>query len=231
MTPKDRLIVALDRSTRDEVLRLADAVGDVAGMLKLGLQAFVANGPGLVAELRRRGVPLFLDLKLHDIPNTVARAVAEAARLDVDLLTIHASGGGAMVQEAARAVPSGSRLRLLAVTLLTSLDEAGLGEIGFSGGTGETVLRLARLAAANGAGGVVASPHETAALRQEMGSGFVIVTPGIRAAGASPDDQARTMTAREAIRAGATYVVVGRPITDARDPRDAARAIVDEMGG
>ncbi|HEY0592763.1 MAG TPA: orotidine-5'-phosphate decarboxylase [Thermoanaerobaculia bacterium] len=227
MVPSDRLIVALDRSTRDDLLRLTRDLAGVAGVFKIGLQAFVANGPDLVREITREGHRVFLDLKLHDIPNTVARSVAEAARLGVAMLTVHASGGPAMLRAAADAA-AGSDLLVLGVTVLTALDAAALGSIGVSGTPEEAVVRLARLARESGLGGVVASPREIGPIRAACGTGLKIVTPGIRAGGGA-DDQARTLSAREAIAAGADWIVVGRPITDAESPRAAAEAIVREI--
>lgn len=228
MQPSERLIVALDRSSRADVLGMVDELAGVAGVFKVGLQAFVANGPGLVESVARNGHRVFLDLKLHDIPNTVARAVTEAARLGVAMLTIHTTGGAAMMRAAAEAASSSSLL-LLGVTILTSLDDAALGEVGIPGGSEGAVVRLARLAQSSGVGGVVASPREIASIRAACGAGVRIVTPGIRAAGGSADDQARTLSAREAIAAGADWIVVGRPITDAPDPRAAAQAIVAQI--
>lgn len=227
MVPSERLIVALDRSGREDLLRLAGGLTGVAGVLKVGLQAFVANGPSIVRELGRQGHRIFLDLKLHDIPNTVSRAVTEAARLGVSMLTVHASGGAAMMRAAAEAA-AGTDLLVLGVTVLTSLDDAALAAIGYSGTPEQSVVRLARLARESGLGGVVASPREIASIRSACGPGLRIVTPGIRAV-ASDDDQARTLTAREAIAAGADWIVVGRPITDAQDPRAAAEAIVRQI--
>jgi orotidine-5'-phosphate decarboxylase len=229
MVPSDRLVVALDRSDRADVLRLVEALSGVAGVFKIGLQAFVANGPDLAREIASGGHRVFLDLKLHDIPNTVARSVAEAARIGVSMLTLHASGGEAMMRAAADAA-KGSPLLLLGVTVLTSLDDAALGAIGFAGTSERTVTRLAALARSSGIGGVVASPREIGAIRAACGDGVKIVTPGIRSGGPA-DDQARTLSAREAIRAGADFIVVGRPITDAPDPRAAATAIVREIAG
>lgn len=228
MVPNSRLIVALDRSGRGDLLRLAGELTGVAGMLKIGLQAFVANGPDIVRSISHRGHSVFLDLKLHDIPNTVARAVAEAARLGVSMLTVHASGGAAMMGAAADAA-AGTPLLLLGVTVLTSLDDASLGEIGFEGSAETNVIRLARLAKQSGLGGVVASPREIASIRAACGPDLKIVTPGIRTGGGG-DDQARTLSAREAIEAGADWIVVGRPITDTRDPRESALAILREIG-
>ncbi|MGZ8868243.1 MAG: orotidine-5'-phosphate decarboxylase [Thermoanaerobaculia bacterium] len=184
----------------------------------------MANGPGLVREVISAGHRVFLDLKLHDIPNTVEHAVREAENLGVAMLTVHAPGGPAMLR-AARS----ERTLILAVTVLTSLADADLRAIGVEGGASGSVVRLARLAEENGIRGVVASPLEIAAIRQSCGSEMTIVTPGIRPAGSEAGDQRRTLTPAEAIRAGADYIVVGRPITSAANRRDAALRIVDEM--
>ena len=224
MQASDRLIVAADFSTRDEILRLADELAGVAGVIKIGLQAFVANGPGLVREVVARNQRVFLDLKLHDIPNTVSHAVTEAAALGAAMLTVHAAGGTAMLRAAAS-----DRLLVLAVTILTSLGDDDLRDIGLSGTAESNAVRLARLARGAGLGGVIASPLEIGAIRAACGRDFLIVTPGIRPAGDEPGDQRRTMSPAEAIRAGADSIVVGRPITGATDRRDAAARIVAEM--
>jgi orotidine-5'-phosphate decarboxylase len=224
MQATDRLIVALDRSSRDDILRLCDALHGVAGVFKLGLQAFVTNGPSIVREVIARGAKVFLDLKIHDIPNTAKHAVAEAASLGAAMVTVHASGGAAML----RACAIDSTL-VLGVTVLTSLDDAELQRIGFAGAPLETAVRLARLAQEAGLRGVVASSHEVAAIREACGSGMRIVVPGIRPEGSEAGDQRRTMTPAAAIAAGADYIVVGRPITDASDPRSAALALVDTL--
>lgn len=220
----DRLVVALDVSSRDDVLRLADALHGAAGVLKIGLQAFIANGPSIVRELVSRGERVFLDLKIHDIPNTAQYAVREAASLGAFIATVHASGGEAMLRAC-----NHDSLLVLGVTVLTSLDDAELRRIGFEGNAMSNAVRLARLARNSGLRGVVASPHEIAPIRQACGNDFVILTPGIRPAGSDAGDQKRTMTPGDAIRAGASYIVVGRPITNAADPRSAAWQVVEEM--
>jgi orotidine-5'-phosphate decarboxylase len=224
--PAASLIVAIDRSSRDDILRLADALHDVAGVLKIGLRAFVANGPSIVREVMARGAKVFLDLKIHDIPNTAKHAVAEAASLGAAMVTVHASGGPSMLH--ACAIDS---TLVLGVTVLTSLDDAEVQRIGFQGTSLETAVRLARLAQESGLRGVVASSHEIAAIREACGAELRIVVPGIRPDGSETGDQRRTMTPAAAIAAGADYIVVGRPITDASDPRSAALAIVDSMAG
>lgn len=225
MQASDRLVVAADLSTRDEILRLADDLHGVAGVLKIGLQAFISNGPSIVREVVARGERVFLDLKIHDIPNTAQHAVAEAVSLGASMLTVHAEGGQAMLQACAN-----DGALVLAVTVLTSLDDAELAGIGFHGTPLENAVRLARLAQSAGLRGAVASPLEIAAIREACGEGFVILTPGIRPSGSDAGDQRRTMTPRQAIAAGADYLVVGRPITGAADRRTAARRIVEEMG-
>jgi orotidine-5'-phosphate decarboxylase len=221
MQSRDRLIVAIDRSDRDDVLRLADALDGAVGMVKIGLQAFIANGPSIVREL---DVPVFLDLKIHDIPNTAKHAVAAAASLGAAMVTVHASGGAAMLHACATAATM-----VLGVTILTSLDDEELRRIGFGAPPLESAVRLAQLAAANGLRGVVASPHEISAIREACGGELIVVAPGIRPEGSSAGDQRRTMTPAAAIAAGADYIVVGRPITEASNPRDAALAIVDSL--
>lgn len=222
MQSRDRLIVALDRSSRDEILRLIDSLGDAAGVFKIGLQAFIANGPSLVREIVGRGTKVFLDLKIHDIPNTAERAVAEAASLGVSMITVHALGGEAMMRACAT-----TKTLVLAVTVLTSLDDDELQRIGLRGTAAESAVRLAKLAKESGLRGVVASPEEIAAIRQACGGDFFIVTPGVRPEGSAANDQRRTKTPAAAIAAGADYIVVGRPITDARDPRAAALGIIE----
>ena len=230
MNPRDRLIVALDVPDADSARRLADGLAGEVGMLKVGSQLFTAAGPDVVRALVKAGHRVFLDLKFHDIPNTVAGAVASAAGLGVSLLTIHSAGGPVMIAAAARAA-KGSPARVLAITVLTSLDAAALEAIGMAGGVEGAVTRLARMAADAGADGVVASPHEAAVLRTAQEPGFLIVTPGIRPAGAALGDQSRAASPAAALAAGADYLVVGRPITEAAVPKAAARAIVHEMEG
>lgn len=221
---KERLVVALDRSSRPDILLLAAAVRGAAGMVKIGLQAYVANGPSIVRALVERGDKVFLDLKFHDIPNTASHAVGEARKLGASIVNVHASGGAAMMRACRDAMPRGEGI-LLGVTVLTSLGDDDLAEVGFAQGSETSVLRLARLAQDAGLDGVVASPREIRAIREACGPEFVILTPGIRGAGDAAGDQKRTMSATEAVEAGASYVVVGRPITEATDPRAAADAI------
>ena len=231
MDPRQRLIVALDVSTAAAARTIVTAVGDSAHAYKVGTQLYTAEGPAMVRELVGSGRRVFLDLKYHDIPNTVGAAVREAAQLGVDMLTVHASGGGKMLRAAVEAAQATKPdLLVLAVTVLTSMDDVELGMIGVRGGTLEQVLRLAALALSNGCQGVVASALEAAALREEFGHDFAIVTPGVRPAGSGPHDQARVVTPAEAIAAGASHIVVGRPITEASDPAAEARAILGQVG-
>lgn len=223
--PGNRLIAALDTPSRHDADALVARLAGVPGWLKIGLELFCAEGPAIVAEhAARAGV--MLDLKLHDIPETVARATARVATLGAALLTVHAAGGHAMLEAAVR---SAGATRVLAVTVLTSLDDADLAQIGAQGPVHELVVRRARLAIDAGCAGVVASPHEIAAIRAIAPAGFLIVTPGVRPAGAAAADQKRVMTPGEARRAGADLIVVGRPLRDAADPAAAARAIVAEL--
>lgn len=224
MQARERLVIAVDVSSREEILKLVDELRGTVGIFKIGLQAFIANGPSIVREIVASGERVFLDLKIHDIPNTAKHAVAEAAALGASIATVHTAGGPAMLQACAH-----DALLVLGVTVLTSLDDAELARIGFAGTPMDNAVRLARLAKDSGLRGVVASPLEIEAIRDACGSEFVILTPGIRPAGADVGDQRRTMTPREAIGAGADYIVVGRPVTSAADPRSAAQRIVDEM--
>ncbi len=228
LTPKERLIVALDVPQAEAARELVDRLKGRVGLFKVGSQAFTAAGPELVREIVARGERVFLDLKFHDIPNTVAGAIASTAALGVSLATVHGLGGRAMLEAAAGALPA-MGTKLLAITILTSHDEGTLGEIGVGGRVAESVKRLALLASDAGMDGVVASPHEVAIVREACGPGFLIVTPGIRPAGSVAGDQARAATPAAALAAGADYLVVGRPITEAKDPVAAADAIVREM--
>jgi len=226
------LCVALDGTDRGWILDLAARVAPEVEWLKVGLEAFVAHGPALVHDVSALGARVFLDLKLHDIPTTVARAAANAAAAGADLLTVHAAGGRAMLEAAAAAV-SGARPErppgLIAVTVMTSLDAGALEELGLPPVPRELAARWAVLARECGLDGAVASAHEAAALRAACGAGFRIVTPGIRPASAAVDDQRRVVTPAEAVAAGADLLVVGRPITRAADPAAAARQVAAEM--
>jgi orotidine-5'-phosphate decarboxylase len=230
MDSRERLIVALDVSTAEAARKIVAAVGDSAHAYKVGMQLYTAAGPTIVRELVDSGRRVFLDLKFHDIPNTVTAAVREAAKLGVSMLTVHASGGGKMLRGAIDAAQEvNPELLVLAVTVLTSLDEVELGKIGLRSSVLEQVLRLAALAHSNGCRGVVASALEASALRHEFGNDLTIVTPGVRLAGTGPNDQARVVTPAEAIAAGASHIVVGRPITEAADPAAEARAILGQI--
>ncbi|MCL4818424.1 MAG: orotidine-5'-phosphate decarboxylase [Vicinamibacteria bacterium] len=228
LSPRERLIVALDVPGAEPAHALVARLAGRVGMFKVGHQLFTAAGPDLVRELTGAGHGVFLDLKYHDIPNTVEHAVAAAATLGCRLVNVHALGGRAMMAGAAKAC-AGSGAKLLAVTVLTSHDAASLREIGLPMAIPEAVRHLARLAQDAGADGVVASPEEIALIRAECGPAFLIVTPGIRLASSSRDDQARVATPAAALRAGADYLVVGRPITAGADPAAAADAIAAEL--
>jgi orotidine-5'-phosphate decarboxylase len=231
----ERLIFALDVDDVEEAARLVGTLAGTVGMVKIGKQLFVRGGPDIVRRVHAAGAAVFLDLKFHDIPRTVALAAIEAARLGVRMFDVHASGGATMMRTTADEVgracgEAGAALPMIvAVTVLTSLENADLRQVGIASGVARQVDRLARLAADSGMTGVVASPHEVRRIRRACGPEFVIVTPGVRPAAAGWDDQKRVGTPAAAIRAGADYLVVGRPIRDAPSPRDAARAIVDEM--
>ncbi len=229
--PRERLIVALDVSSTAAAQKIVAVVGDSAHAYKVGKQLFTAEGPGAVRALVSSGRRVFLDLKYHDIPSTVAAAVREAAKLGVSMLTVHASGGGQMLRAAVLAGrEENPSLLILGVTVLTSLDDHDLERMGVRGGVTDQALRLGALALANGCQGLVSSAHEASALRQELGDNFVIVTPGVRPAGSGRGDQVRVVTPAEAIASGATHIVVGRPITEAADPTAEVRAILAEIG-
>ena len=224
---RERLIVALDVSSSAAAQKIVAAVGESASIYKVGKQLFTAEGPQIVRDLVAARRKVFLDLKFHDIPTTVASAVREAAQLNVSMLTVHASGGARMLREATEAAAaSSSKPLILAVTVLTSLSDSDLQEIGINGRVLDQTLRLSALAQANGCGGVVASAQEARQIRRMVGEGFALITPGIRPRGGDAGDQARVVTPAQAIEAGASHIVVGRPITAAQDPAAAARAIV-----
>jgi orotidine-5'-phosphate decarboxylase len=234
----DQLLIALDLETGSRALALADQLRDIAGGFKIGSRLFTTEGPDVVRALTSRGDRVFLDLKFHDIPNTVGTAVSAAASLGVWMVNVHASGGSRMMQAARDAAHETAGREglspplVIAVTVLTSMNAHALGEAGVRVPVLDQVMNLAELTKSAGLDGVVASPQETALLRQRFGPDFAIVTPGIRGGGATTsgkDDQQRTMTAAEAIAAGASYIVVGRPIIAAADPRAAAEGIVTAM--
>ena len=222
--------MALDVPGATHARRLVEAIGEAATTYKVGKQLFTAEGPQLVYDLVSSGRKVFLDLKFHDIPNTVAAAVRAAVELRVSMLTVHASGGSKMLKAAVEtAAQSRTKPLVLAVTVLTSLSDSDLQEIGVQGTVLDEVLRLGGLARRVGCGGLVASAKEAGELRRELGEGFAIVTPGVRPAGSAAGDQARVVTPHDAIVAGATYLVVGRPIIEAPDPAKAAAGIVKEI--
>ncbi len=233
---KDRLIVALDVSTEHRARELVESLRGIVGMFKIGSQLFTEVGPKIVSEIATSGNGVFLDLKFHDIPNTAALAAVAATRLGVSIFNVHASGGLEMMRRTADAVSDVStkeglkRPSVIAVTVLTSSDKTMLSEVGITTEPETQVRRLSLLAEASGMDGVVASAREVAIVRSAVKSpGFLIVTPGVRPADAVLDDQRRVMTPAQAIRAGADYIVVGRPITNAKDPLESAGQILDEM--
>ncbi len=226
----DRLIIALDVAGLTQARALAGQLAGVCRWVKVGLELYLTAGNSVVEELANQGFSVFLDLKLHDIPNTVAGAVRSAASTGASLLTVHAAGGPAMLAAAAEAAAAcASPPQLLAVTVLTSMDAAQLRDVGISATPAEQVLRLAQLAQASGISGLVCSAEEAGALRAKLGPQALLVTPGIRPAGAEVGDQKRVATPASALGAGADMLVVGRPVTQAADPAKAAQAILDEM--
>lgn len=229
---REKIIFALDIDKVAEVERWADLLAGHVGMFKVGKQLFTAGGPATVERVKARGIDVFLDLKYHDIPNTVAMAGVEAARLGAKLFNVHALGGYEMMARTAEEVQKGaggSGARVLAVTILTSSTEETLREVGIDRPVPEMVVRLAMLAKKAGIDGVVASPQEVGIIREACGSDFLVVTPGVRPASAAVDDQKRIMTPGEAVAAGADYLVIGRPISGSPDPVKACEAIVDEI--
>jgi orotidine-5'-phosphate decarboxylase len=227
--PADKIIVALDVPSSKEARALLEQLRDRVGFFKIGLQLYTAEGAEIVRAVLSTGGKVFLDLKLHDIPNTVARAVESANALGVQMLTIHLSGGAEMVRAACDTKKSD--MSILGVTVLTSSTDATLREVGINNPVDEQVLRLARLGVQNGVDGIVASAHEIKSLRAEFGHKIKIVVPGVRPIWAEAGDQKRTMTPREATDAGADYLVIGRPITAAGDPREALERILNEING
>lgn len=234
MSTENPVIVALDCG-QAEAMALAHALRGRVSWLKVGMTLYYAEGPDIVARLREMGFSIFVDLKLHDIPHQVAGAASEIAKLGAGMFTVHASGGSAMVRAA---VESSRRTAeevgvaapaVLAVTVLTSTGDTGLAEIGIEGTTAEQVPRLARLAQSAGVDGVVCSPHEAALMRELLGEGALVVTPGVRPAWSDPDDQARVATPAAALAAGASHLVIGRPVTGAPNPAEAAERIMSEI--
>ena len=226
-----QLIVALDVSSSAEAKRIVTSLGGAVQFYKVGMQLYTAEGPSIVHDLVASGKNVFLDLKYHDIPNTVAAAVREAAKLGVRMLTVHAAGGTKMLKAAAEAAKENrsSNLAVVAVTVLTSMDKEEMNSTGIEGAVLDQVVRLGCLAIEAGCAGVVSSAHEVKALRANLGNDFLAVTPGVRPAGAAHGDQARVVTPAEAISAGATHIVVGRPITAAPNPAAEAEKILKEI--
>jgi orotidine-5'-phosphate decarboxylase len=235
MSAADRIIVALDEPTAEGALALAGSLAGSAVWMKVGMTLFYAAGPGIVAELRERGFEVFVDLKIHDIPHQARGAAASLAALGCGLMTVHAAGGSAMVTAAVEGAAEGAaragvaRPRVIAVTVLTSLDDAALTATGVDDTPAGQAARLASLARAAGADGIVCSPRETVAMRSLLGPDAAIVTPGVRPSWASADDQARVATPAAALAAGASHLVIGRPITAAADPAQALERIVQEI--
>jgi orotidine-5'-phosphate decarboxylase len=232
---RNPIIAALDVPDAETALKLAAQIAPAVGAFKIGKELFVAAGPDIVRRVRATGAAVFLDLKFHDIPNTVAKAVTAAVRLDVQMLTIHTSGGSAMMRAAEKSAQDTAKLLglpsplVLGVTVLTSLDNAALGEIGIQPDTARQVERLANLAVKAGLRGLVCSPLEIAALRKILPASIQLVTPGIRTGAEEADDQKRTLTPREALQAGANWLVIGRPIYAAENPRAAAEKILESL--
>jgi orotidine-5'-phosphate decarboxylase len=230
MLSRDRLIVALDVPSATVARQIVQSLGESATTYKIGKQLFTAEGPAIVRGLISSGRKVFLDLKFHDIPNTVSAAVSAAGELGVSMLTVHASGGSKMLKAAVdAAAQSPSKPMVLAVTVLTSLSDADLSEIGIRGNVMTEVITLGSLARNAGCGGLVASAREARELRRELGDNFAIVTPGVRPSGTAVGDQARVVTPENAIAAGATYLVVGRPVLEAKNPSEAAEGILREI--
>ncbi len=230
MTPaRERLIVALDVSSATQAQKIISSLGDAVSFYKVGMQLYTAEGPSIVSDLVGSGRRVFLDLKYHDIPNTVAAAVREAGKLGVSLLTVHGSGGSKMLRAATDAArESNPAMNVVAVTVLTSMDQEDLNEI-MHGNLGEQVVYLAGLALRAGCHGIVSSAREVRAMRTRLGNDFLVVTPGVRPAGAAHGDQARVVTPAEAIAAGSTHLVVGRPITGAANPVAEAAKVIREI--
>ena len=225
---KEKIIIAIDTPDLDSAKRLVAPLAGEGCLFKIGLQLFTAVGPSIVQELQSLGARIFLDLKFHDIPNTAREAVHSAVRLGVDMTTIHLCGGPAMVAEATLAAEN-SKTLVLGVTVLTSMDQGALLSVGITAGPEEQVLRLAEMGLASGIRGVVASPLEIAPLRRKFGNALVIVTPGVRPDGCDHGDQKRVLTPEAAIQAGADYLVIGRPVTQAPRPLSALRAIATSI--
>lgn len=230
MPESERLIVALDVKSLAEAKEIIKKLSPTVRIFKVGMGLFTMCGPDAVTLVHDSGARVFLDLKFHDIPNTVAHAVRSAAKLGVFMVNIHALGGSEMMMRAVEAArESENKPKLLGVTVLTSMDQSSIGEVGIDKKIEDEVVTLARLGKDSGLDGVVASPNETNLIRNNLGKDFIIVTPGIRSAGAEKGDQKRIMTPKDAIEAGADYIVVGRPIIETKDPLEAAKKIIKEM--
>ncbi len=227
VSAKEKIIVALDAADAGSANRMLDALGDSVCWIKIGLQLFIAEGPGFVRSVKARGLRVFLDLKIHDIPNTAIEAVKSARSLGVDMTTVHVAGGPKMVSAAIDA--AGDDLLVLGVTVLTSMDDTELAAVGISGHVGLQVGRLVAMGREHGLRGVVCSPLEIAMLREAHGRALTIVTPGVRPTGSAKGDQSRVLTPAEAVRAGANQLVIGRPITAAASPRAAVERIIEEI--
>ena len=225
---RDRLIIALDYPDPEQALATVRDLSGEVGFFKIGLQLYTAAGPEIVRSVTAAGAKVFLDLKLHDIPNTVGKAIEAAAKLDVAMLTIHLSGGRRMIEAAVASSPAD--LLLLGVTVLTSSDQETLVETGVDSDVEQQTLRLAELGAAAGIRGLIASPHELRPLRARLGHNIAIITPGVRPAWAAADDQKRFTTPRQAVDSGADFLVIGRPVTAHHDPREAVQKIISEIG-
>jgi len=225
--PRDRVIIALDVGSAKEAIALVRELSDEVSFFKIGLQLFTAAGPDVIRAVTASGAKVFLDLKLHDIPNTVANAVTAASELGVSMLTVHLSGGSKMLNAAAAACQP--NLLLLGVTVLTSADDATLHEIGIEATVSEQVLRLAAIGSVARIRGLIASPHEAVSLRKALGHSATIITPGVRPTWAAADDQKRFTTPAEALQNGADYLVIGRPVTAHENPREAVRMIIREI--
>jgi len=235
MTPKNRLIVALDVNTEEKAVKLVETLKNDVKLFKIGLELFSSGGAAIIKKIKETGCKVFLDLKFHDIPNTVAKVSRVAARLGVYMFNVHAIGGYDMMKAAAEACADEAKKlkiekpKVLAVTILTSMDEKALKKTGIDDNMEKQVLRLASLAKEAGLDGVVASPAEAKLVRKELGNKFLIVTPGVRPTWAASNDQRRIATPKEAVKDGADFIVVGRPVIEAKDPADAARAILKEI--
>jgi len=235
MKPEDRLIVALDVDTEEKAVKLVETLKNDVKFFKVGLELFSSCGPAIVKKIKETGCEVFLDLKFHDIPNTAAKASRVAARSGVYIFNVHALGGYDMMKAAAEACADEAKKlkiekpKVLAVTILTSMDEKALKKTGVDDNMKSEVLRLARLAKEAGLDGVVASPKEAKMIRQALGADFLIVTPGVRPASAEVNDQKRVTTPKEAISSGADFIVVGRPVTEAKDPVKAVKGILQEI--